>query len=150
MEEITEPMLNTYYSKNIMQKCKRFIVPLTSMLIMLYVVSCTNRTKSEAISNKVTFIELGSVKCIPCQKMQTVMKSVEKKYGEQVEVIFYDVWTPEGKPYADKYKIQAIPTQVFLDQQGNEYFRHEGYFPEEELVKVLNKKISLEPISTGT
>ena len=25
---------------------------------------------------KVTFIELGSVKCIPCQQMQPVMKSV--------------------------------------------------------------------------
>ena len=89
---------------------------------------------------KVTFIELGSVKCIPCQKMQTVMKLVEQKYGDQVKIIFYDVWTPEGKPYGDKYGIQSIPTQVFLDQNGNEFSRHEGYFPEEELVKVLNTK----------
>jgi thioredoxin 1 len=106
--------------------------------------------KKDKVNYKVTFIELGSVKCIPCQKMQAVMKSVEKKYGKQVQVIFYDVWTPAGKPYADKYKILAIPTQVFLDQNGKEYFRHEGYFPEEELVKVLNKKISEEQIISGT
>jgi thioredoxin 1 len=89
---------------------------------------------------KVTFIELGSVKCIPCQKMQVVMKSVEEKYGDQVKVVFYDVWTPEGKPFADTYKINVIPTQVFLDKDGKEYARHEGYFPEEELVKVLNEQ----------
>jgi len=30
-----------------------------------------------------------------------------------------------------------IPTQVFLDKNGKEYFRHEGYFPKDDLVKVL-------------
>ncbi len=89
---------------------------------------------------KVTFIELGSVNCIPCKKMQVIMKSIEQKYGDQVKIVFYDVWTPEGKPFGEKYGIQAIPTQVFLDQNGKEFSRHEGYFPEEELVKVLNSK----------
>ena len=89
---------------------------------------------------KVTFIELGSVRCIPCQKMQIVMKSIEKKYGRQVKIIFYDVWTPLGKPFAQQYGINAIPTQVFLDEKGKEFFRHEGYFPQEELVKVLKTK----------
>ena len=96
--------------------------------------------KSTATKYKVTFIELGSVRCIPCQKMQPIMKSVEEKYAGQVKVVFYDVWTPEGKPYARKYGIRAIPTQVFLDKDGKEYFRHEGYFPEEELVEVLKKQ----------
>ncbi len=94
----------------------------------------------ETIAYKVTFIELGSVRCIPCKKMQPVMKSVEEKYGKQVKVVFYDVWTPEGKPFATKYGIEAIPTQVFLDENGKEFARHTGYFPEEELVKVLKQK----------
>ena len=89
---------------------------------------------------KVTFIELGSVRCIPCQMMQPVMKSVEEKYGDQVKVVFYDVWTPEQSHYSEKYKIRAIPTQVFLDADGKEFFRHEGFFPEDELVKVLHLK----------
>ena len=89
---------------------------------------------------KVTFIELGSVRCIPCQKMQPVMKSVREKYGTQVNVVFHDVWTPAGAPYAQKYGIEAIPTQVFLDKDGKEFFRHVGFFPEEELIKVLKQK----------
>ena len=89
---------------------------------------------------KVTFIELGSVRCIPCKKMQPVMKSIGEKYPDQVNVIFYDVWTPEGQPFGDKYGIRAIPTQVFQDASGKEFFRHEGFFPEEELMKVLKEK----------
>ncbi|MBL7111966.1 MAG: thioredoxin family protein [Bacteroidales bacterium] len=89
---------------------------------------------------KVTFIELGSVRCIPCQQMQPVMKSIEEKYAGQVRVVFYDVWTPEGRPYADQYNIQVIPTQVFLDEKGEEYYRHQGFFPENELIEILKTK----------
>jgi len=100
-----------------------------------------NNPQSDSLSKtKVTFIELGSVKCIPCQMMQPVMESVEENFGNQVKVVFHDVWTPEGNPYAEVYKIEAIPTQVFLDENGEEYFRHVGFFPEEELFKVLFMK----------
>ncbi|PIV57317.1 thioredoxin [Candidatus Desantisbacteria bacterium CG_4_10_14_0_8_um_filter_48_22] len=89
---------------------------------------------------KVTFVELGSVGCIPCKMMQPIMKEIEKEYKDQVRVIFYDVWEPDGRPYAEKYKIRVIPTQVFLDENGKEYFRHEGFFPKEELIEVLKEK----------
>ena len=89
---------------------------------------------------KVTFIELGSVRCIPCQQMQPVMKSIQAKYGKDVKVDFHDVWTDAGKPFGVKYGIEAIPTQVFLDETGKEYYRHVGFFPEEELVKILQMK----------
>ena len=89
---------------------------------------------------KVTFVELGSVNCIPCKQMQPVMKAIEKKYGEQVKVIFYDVWTKEQKPYAQKYAIRLIPTQVFLDENGKEFHRHEGFYPEKEIDKLFKEK----------
>jgi len=89
---------------------------------------------------RVTFIELGSERCIPCIKMQAVMKEIQERYGEQVRIVFYDVWTPEGEPYARQYNIRVIPTQVFLDDKGQEYFRHEGYFPLSEVTKVLTLK----------
>jgi thioredoxin 1 len=90
-------------------------------------------------SFSVTFIELGSVNCIPCKMMQPVMKEIETKYGTQVKVVFYDVWTTAGRPYAAQYGIRAIPTQVFLDANGREFFRHEGYFPFNEVEKILKR-----------
>lgn len=97
----------------------------------------TEKKKESESAIKVTFIELGSVNCIPCRMMQPIMKEIEEKYQNQVKVVFYDVWTPEGNPYAGKYRIRVIPTQVFLDKDGKEYYRHEGYFPKDELVKIL-------------
>jgi len=86
---------------------------------------------------KVTFVELGSVGCIPCDKMQPIMKEIADEYKGQVKVVFHDVKTAEGKPYIKEFSIRAIPTQVFLDKDGNEYFRHLGFFAKDELVKVL-------------
>jgi thioredoxin 1 len=93
--------------------------------------------KSDA---KVTFVELGSVNCIPCKQMQPIMKAIEEKYGDQVEVVFHDVWKQEEKHFAQKYGIKLIPTQVFLDENGKEFHRHEGFYPEAEIDKVLQGK----------
>ncbi|HPG29900.1 MAG TPA: thioredoxin family protein [bacterium] len=89
---------------------------------------------------KITFIELGSVNCIPCRMMQPVMEQIEKKYSGQVKVVFYDVWTQEGQPFGQKYGISAIPTQVFLDENGAEFFRHSGFFPLDEIEKIFKTK----------
>ncbi len=86
---------------------------------------------------KVTFVELGSVGCIPCDKMQPIMKEIEEEYKGQVKVVFHDIKTAEGNPYIKEFGIRAIPTQVFLDKDGNEYFRHLGFFAKNELVEVL-------------
>ena len=87
---------------------------------------------------KVTFVELGSVGCIPCKMMQPVMKAVEEEFGNQIKVVFYDVWKDNAP--AKKYGIKLIPTQVFLDKSGKEFFRHEGYFPKAEIEKLLVEK----------
>lgn len=68
------------------------------------------------------------------------MKSIKEKYANQVNVVFHNVWTTEGKPFAEQYGIEAIPTQVFLDENGKEYSRHTGFFPEKELIKILQLK----------
>jgi len=86
---------------------------------------------------KVTFVELGSVGCIPCDKMQPIMKEIKEEYKGQVKVVFHDVKTAKGKPYIKEFGIRAIPTQVFLDKDGNEYFRHLGFLAKDELIKVL-------------
>ena len=124
----------------------RNIFVIIVFLLALMFFSCGK--KSEQISPddlkdsgqkaKVTFIELGSVNCIPCKLMQPVMKSIEKKYDGQVDVIFYDVW--KDKRQAEKYGINLIPTQVFLDENGKEILRHEGFFAEEEIDKFLTSQ----------
>jgi thioredoxin 1 len=117
-----------------------------AMLTVLIAVSACSKSGAKAAAATapgkaplVTFIELGSVNCVPCKAMQPVMEEVRQKYGDQVSVLFHDVWTGEGEPYGRSYGIRVIPTQVFLDKDGKEYFRHEGFFAAEELYKILEK-----------
>ena len=112
------------------------------MLAILVILISISDTLAQSKPGKplVTFVELGSVNCIPCRKMQPVMKAIEEKYGTQISVVFHDVWKAEQREYADKYGIKVIPTQVFLDKDGKEFFRHEGFFPEAEIHKLLEKR----------
>lgn len=110
------------------------------VLMVIILLSINILAQNDTVKHKVTFVELGSVNCIPCKQMQPVMKAIEEKYGEQVKVIFYDVWKDDQKKYAKKYGIKLIPTQVFLDANGKEFHRHEGFYPEAEIDKILKAK----------
>lgn len=129
-------------------KGKKYIYIIIFLVLLAIVFSFKNisdnnteatLTQEDTTSDKikVTFVELGSVGCIPCDKMQPIMKEIEEEYKGQVKVVFHDVKTAEGNPYIKEFGIRAIPTQVFLDKDGNEYFRHLGFFAKDELVKIL-------------
>ena len=92
----------------------------------------------DSIKHKIEFVELGSVNCIPCKKMQPVMKSIEEKYKGLVKVTFHDVWKDDAP--AKKYGIDLIPTQVFLDANGKEIMRHQGFYAEDEIDKFLQSQ----------
>lgn len=86
---------------------------------------------------KLTLVELGSVRCRPCQMMTPVLQSVASKYKDKVQVVFFDVWKNQAP--AQHFRIRVIPVQIVLDATGKELFRHEGFFPENELCAVLDR-----------
>jgi thioredoxin 1 len=97
----------------------------------------TNRLDIDFSKYLVTFIELGADRCIPCKQMQPIMKEIAETFADRVQVVFYDVWKDPAP--AEKYGIQLIPTQVFVDQKGKEISRHVGLFPKEEILELLKK-----------
>ncbi len=107
----------------------------TSLSLMLW-----SGNVQAAVTPRVTFVELGATWCTPCKLMLPVMRSLESRYGEQLKVIFYNVSTAQERSYAQQYHIRLIPTQVFLDTNGKEFYRHEGFFPETEIDKLLRQQ----------
>jgi len=77
-------------------------------------------------------VDLGAEKCRNCKMMIPVLAGLSREYAGQLQVDFIDVWdTPdEGK----KYGIRIIPTQIFFDANGNEVFRHEGFFSKQDIL----------------
>jgi len=84
---------------------------------------------------KPSLVDLGSSTCIPCKEMVPILAQVKKMYAGKVVVKFIDI--NEDPKETSKYEIRVIPTQIFLDKNGKEVFRHEGVFSTENIVKVL-------------
>ncbi len=87
--------------------------------------------------SKVVMLELGSVGCIPCEKMKPVMEKLRASYKGKLEVFFVDVRKDHDTDH--KFGVYVIPTQVFLDKNGKEFHRHIGFYGYEEIVPVLKK-----------
>jgi thioredoxin 1 len=83
-------------------------------------------------------LELGSTTCIPCKQMAPIIDALTLELKGKVDVSFTDV---EKEPaVADRYQIEVIPTQIFLDANGKELYRHTGVF---EKGKLVDKMVEL-------
>ena len=66
------------------------------------------------------------------------MEEISKKNPQTVNVVFLNILKPENQVLMKYFGIATIPTQVLLDNEGNEYFRHTGYYSAEELTIHIN------------
>ncbi len=82
-------------------------------------------------------VDLGSTTCIPCKEMAPILEELKVEYKGKVDVEFIDV--NANPAAADKYQIALIPTQVFIDKEGKEVFRHEGFFPKADILAQFEK-----------
>ncbi|RMG70581.1 MAG: thioredoxin [Nitrospirae bacterium] len=124
---------------------KKTVVMMLSILLLFSLFSCKNRPtnleeriRAAKREGRIVMLELGSEGCIACEKMKPVMKKLRERFSEKLEVIFVDV--RKDNAMARRYGIMLIPTQVFLDTSGKEFYRHVGYFSYEEIVGMLKEK----------
>jgi len=69
--------------------------------------------------------------------MQPIIDELKAELKGKVDVEFIDV--VRHGDVADKYGIQVIPTQIFLDAEGRELFRHVGVYPKEEILAKMKE-----------
>lgn len=96
--------------------------------------------KNNEQSYELTFLEFGSTGCSACKRMEKVMDDVRWQYPYKVNVVFYNITYPKNRNMMKYYGVSVIPTQILLDKEGKEFFRHTGYYSFEE----IEKKILLE------
>ena len=83
----------------------------------------------------VTMIDLGAKKCIPCKMMAPILAKLKEEYKGRASIVFIDVW--QNREQARRFRISAIPTQIFFDKDGLEVYRHRGYMSETAIVSQL-------------
>ena len=94
------------------------------------------------VKNTVTMVDLGAKTCVPCKMMAPILEELKKEYQGRAEIIFIDVWDEANKGKARKFKILAIPTQIFYDREGRETFRHTGFLDKKSITAELEKLLS--------
>ncbi len=106
-------------------------------------------TPTTAPAGLPTLVEVGSTTCIPCKEMAPILKQLAADYAGSLRVESIDVAkTPE---LGEAFNVLIIPTQVFLNADGEELFRHEGFMPRKAILdqwQLLG--VTLRPLDTAT
>jgi len=89
-------------------------------------------------AKKPVFLDIGSDSCFSCQVMGRVLYKVKK---EHPNFPIYFINVKKERYVAYKLKVQMIPTQIILDKNGNEVFRHIGTLSQEGVETLLKKYI---------
>lgn len=91
------------------------------------------------VKGTVTLVDLGAKTCVPCRMMTPILEELEKEYQGRAAVVFIDV--SERSAEATRFRIRAIPTQIFFDKSGREVARHEGFLDKKALSGQLDKML---------
>jgi len=93
---------------------------------------------NEVLNNgRPTVVDFGAQSCVPCKMMKPIFEELEKEYRGRADILLIEIY--DHRDLAAKYRIRAIPTQVFFDKNGIEKWRHEGFLSKEEIVKKLEE-----------
>ncbi len=126
---------------------KKILFLLLSAIIF---VSCSNKSeqqekKSDENIETATDIEIekpmvldfSAEWCVWCKKLEPTLKELEKKYNGSVE--FQTIDTDKESQLATTYKIKGLPTLVFINKNGEEVGRIEGFTSTENIEKEIAK-----------
>ena len=87
---------------------------------------------TQMISNgKPSVIDFSATWCGPCKMMKPIFHKLAAEFADKYNFITIDV--DEVPALAEKYHIQAVPTFIFIDADGEEGDRIKGAVSEAEL-----------------
>lgn len=126
------------------------ILILVTLIITMVTMSCNNSKGSATDSNESnkeetsdtaqimkelgyddslpTLLDFSATWCGPCQQIAPLVHELEATYKNQINFIYVDV--DDDPEMASNFDINAVPTFVLIDAQGNIVDRIEGADPQ--------------------
>ena len=91
---------------------------------------------SALLSKKVpVLLEFGRGWCKPCKYMKPILDDMSAVYAGKAIIMTVDM--DVNKDLVRDFRIRLMPTQVFLTPDGKEFFRNEGVFERDSIMKVF-------------
>ena len=121
---------------------KTFFTMITLLLINLHLYADEPMLKATPFSQvqigngKAIMLEFGSTNCHSCVEMSKILYKIKSKYPDS-NIHFIDIY--KDMKVAKSFKIRMIPTQVFLDKNGNYITNHVGMIESNNLIENLKK-----------
>lgn len=94
-----------------------------------------------AANNQKVFVEVYATYCGSCKKFKADVlsdKEVTDKLAVNTATALVDLESEEGKKLASKYEVQATPTFLLLDAQGNVLKKSAGYMDKASFLAWIN------------
>ncbi len=73
--------------------------------------------------------------CNPCKKMHPILKSLKKKFGDNLKILKINL--DNNKALSNKFNVKGVPTYI-LFQKGEIKWRKSGLVKEETFVDLIN------------
>jgi len=88
-------------------------------------------------TGKPTLAIFSAASCCGPDKMIPIRDALLKKYDTKINIVYIE--PRKEQILAARYGIRSIPTQVFYDSRGKEFFRHSGFFSEIDITGKLSE-----------
>lgn len=92
-------------------------------------------------TNQLIFMDVSASWCGPCKKMKKEvfpLGTVGKAYASFINLEI-DGDTPEGEEITERYHVEAYPTFLFLNKEGEIVYSSVGYAEKEEFIDLTHK-----------
>jgi thioredoxin 1 len=88
-------------------------------------------------SGKPTLAIFSAASCCGPDKMIPIRDALLKKYDTKINIVYIE--PRKEQILATRYGIRSIPTQVFYDSKGKEFYRHSGFYSEKDITNKLGE-----------
>lgn len=77
-------------------------------------------------------LDLGATTCIPCKAMVPVLDGLRADFAGKLDVEFIDI--TRDHEAGEAWRVEIMPTQVYLSADGHELARHQGFASREDIL----------------
>ncbi len=95
---------------------------------------------AEEVLNFPALIDFGREDCFACVEVAPILEELKSEYEGRLRVEYVEVASEENKAAAARFDVRVLPTQLFVDREGQVVFRHEGFYSKEEMLAAFSDR----------
>lgn len=121
-------LVSIYFGKNYLENKKEINLKNTNIINSL----------EEAREGVPTIIMFKTDTCPYCVEMEKELSLVSKEREGRFNIYYARLEEEKNIDLADKYDAKVVPTTVFLDKEGREFYIHQGLMKKDNIEVILN------------